>query len=531
MTAQTGSKKSGKKSPSVDSRDLKNHLIGDSDVYELALRHAAIWDWDIAADTVHFSAGFRQLLGYDEAEFSKILDASITSIVHPDDLERYRAALDHHLSNPEQLFDSEHRFRIKSGDYRWFHARGQAICDASGKPIHSVGVLLDIHEARSLAELREEALKRAGQAEQRLRDAIDSLQEGFVLYDADDRLVICNKKYHELYAISSDMLIPGNHFEDIIRVGAQRGQYRAAIGRVDEWVEERIANHRAANATIEQELTDGRCLMIHEHRTPDGGTVGFRVDVTSLRLMARELESASKGAEDANRAKSEFLASMSHELRTPLNAILGFTQLMQMKMPAEDPLKLREYSDYILTSGNHLLSLINEILDLSKVEAGRMRMMIEAVDCVTAIHDSIDHIRPQAEQRGIIIQEPDPTVTVCIAHADEFRLKQCLINLLSNAVKFNRDSGSIRVRVEENRDGFARITVSDTGLGIPAEDFERIFQPFHQASIDAAVAHAGTGIGLTLTKQLVEEMGGRIGFTSQEGKGSTFWIDLANGNI
>ena len=506
-------------------------------------------------------------------------------------------------------------------------------------------------------------------SERLLREAVESVALGFTIYDPQDRLIICNEAYRNIYVSSRDLIVPGARFEDVVRIGAERGQYKEAIGRIDAWVHERVELHQnPTGRAIEQELDDGRWILVVEHRTPSGYIVGNRLDITERKKLEVELDryrkhleeevaertrqlslanerlsetqfamdrsgiaihwidaqsgrflnvnshacsmlgyeheellamsvssidpnfqvdgssdatqpfreqrtsrfestnrakdgriipvevacyyqpaEASRGdrfiafltdiserkeaelvvaqakevAEAANRAKSEFLSRMSHELRTPMNAILGFTQLLQMDIGLTE--SQQDGLGEIHMAGEHLLALINEVLDLARIESGKVSISLEAVHMRSLLDECLSLARPLASSRQITIQSSD--WTSIWVRADLVRLKQVLLNLLSNAIKYNRAQGSVGLSWQRVRQGFLRIDVTDTGVGIPAERINELFQPFSRLGAEHSAVE-GTGIGLSITRNLVELMGGQVGVESTAGSGSSFWIDL-----
>jgi len=353
-------------------------------------------------------------------------------------------------------------------------------------------------------------------AEMQLNNAIEAIDDPFALFDANDRLVLCNSRYREYFGVDGAMPVEGATFEEIIRAGVARGQYIEAIGQEDEWIAQRIRAHAAPGSSVEQEAQNGRWLRVREKRTPDGGRVAFRVDIT-------ELKHAQMAAESANRAKSEFLAMMSHELRTPLNAVIGFSEALELGVGIEDPDRRRESLQAISSAGKQLNALLSDILDFSKIEDGKIAFEAEAIDPLILFNEVEPMVQQIAERWNVNVEQVrsfDGQIEV-----DPLRLKQILLNFISNAAKYNRPGGSIELGCTETLDSRVRIYVSDTGVGIPDHFRSAIFSPFERAQHSAADT-SGTGLGLSICKRLAEMMGGVIGFESEVGVGSTFWVEF-----
>lgn len=372
-------------------------------------------------------------------------------------------------------------------------------------------------------------------ANAQMTSAINSIKDGFVYYNSDDRLVACNDKYREFHGGASKLLKPGMKFEDILRLGVSRGHFAEAIGQEEEWLQSRLSDHRSREGSQEQKLDDGRWVRMSESRTPDGGTVGILVDIT-------ELVTAKEEAERANLARSEFLDIMSHELRTPLTVILGgipflvrpellpATQKVTSRLTAMEASgevlgkdvdtmlgSFRTLAGKVERSARNLLSLINEVLDYSKIEAGRMHLDRDETFCEDLVDDVLEGFRAKALEKGLTLEGESADISV---FADEGRVRQILDNLVSNAIKFT-DKGSVRVQAQAFGD-FARFRIIDTGIGIPADRIDGIFEKFSQANTSDRRRAGGTGLGLAISKRFVEMHGGSITVTSREGEGSEF---------
>ena len=371
---------------------------------------------------------------------------------------------------------------------------------------------------------RERVEDERASARRTLENALESMSDGFVMFDGDDRLIACNSRYKDFYKISAPFIVPGALFDDIMREGALRGQYPQAQGDIETFVAESKAFHRGNNPPMERLLPDGRWVLITERRTPDGGVVGIRTDITPLKRAMQDLATARDTARAAGEAKSQFLARMSHELRTPLNGILGFSELL-----LDDPRLQDDQRDKLRTlynAGKHLLELVNGLLDLSKIESGRMELATRAFPLQEVIQSSAALVAPDVMRKKLeFTLNLDPRLPKSVL-GDPTRLRQVILNLLSNAVKFTPSGGSIYFIARQKERERLRIEVRDTGPGISPEDQRLLFEDFVQIASMTQSEALGTGLGLAITFRLVKQMGGEIGCQSNSGAGSTFWIEI-----
>lgn len=370
-------------------------------------------------------------------------------------------------------------------------------------------------------EVEESNLREIEKARQRLVDAIENSSEGFAFYDAQERLVICNTRYKELLYPGTEVTIePGMKFEAIIRRAAENGLIPSAKGRIDEWVTERLGTHRNPGEPQLQKRGDGRWIQISERKTQDGSTVAVYSDITELKQREQD-------AEEANRAKSQFLANMSHELRTPLNAVIGITEMLQEDAEEYGQDDFVEPLQRISRAGKHLLELINEILDLSKIEAGKLELNLEDFDLVVLLQDAVATTQTLAKKNGnrLTAEFPDNPETM---HADMTRLRQVVLNLLSNACKFT-ENGEITLRASKiliEDEWWLDLAVSDTGIGLTPGQIDKLFQEFSQADSSTTRKYGGTGLGLAISRRLCQMMGGDIEVESVAGEGTTFTVKL-----
>lgn len=375
-------------------------------------------------------------------------------------------------------------------------------------------------------------------AETQLSEAIGALDDGFALYDSSDRLLMCNQRYKDLYALSAERMVPGTRFEDIIRYGVESGQYPQAEGREEDWIRERVAAHRNPSEVMEQQLSDGRWLRIVERKTPSGSVAGFRVDITELKEALAESEAA-------NAAKNEFLNTVSHELRTPLTVVLGYNAFLRNpdSLPsfkktlqnlqsdnaagALEHIKqfkgdIEKFSQHIEVSGKHLKGLITSILDLAAIEEGTLQVTVETVELDPIVREVVQQFQSTAKEKKIEFKIDSQAKEIV---ADPERLSQILRNLIGNAIKFT-DEGQITVRTR-SAPGRAWIEVEDTGCGIPQADLKHVFERFGQLDASNSRRHGGVGLGLPIAKHLAEMQGGTISVASTEDKGSVFRVELA----
>jgi PAS domain S-box-containing protein len=358
-----------------------------------------------------------------------------------------------------------------------------------------------------------------------MRATLDSAAEGILVVDNDNGVIAANKRFAEMARLSDAMLATRD----------RRVLIAAALKSVKmpEVVMPRIDAVYKSEATLrdELELVDGSVIewFAAPVRTPDGtkvGRVAFVRDVTAERQAHQQLERAREAAEAASQAKSLFLANMSHELRTPLNAVIGLADLLMLE---RDPLvaRQREYLEGIASSGRHLLALVNDVLDLTKIEAGKQELDLQSIAIHDAIEEGMAAILPLANARGVIL-EPATIVAVPNVRADRVRLRQILYNLISNAVKFTDRGGIVRIRARRDEDRVS-IAVIDTGVGIAPADLSRLYRSFEQLTLPSGDRPGGTGLGLALTKRLVEMHGGTIDVESELGVGTTFTVRIPVG--
>ncbi|ACM25926.1 PAS domain-containing protein [Rhizobium rhizogenes] len=505
----------------------------------LSRGRCGLWDFDFASREFFWSRSMYDMLGLPAAD-RPLSFADAERLMHPDDNSLHTLARSITRGNAGQV-DQILRIRHAKGHYVWMRARAQVIRTNSGR-VHMIGIAMDVTEQHRLAQ-------RYAEADQRLADAIECTSEAFVLWDKNDRLVMCNDHFQQAYGLPNGVLVPGT----------ERAVVNAAAARPI--IERRIVDPGRSNhsQTTEVQLADERWLQINERRTRDGGLVSVGTDITQLkrnqerlreserRLMATindlsasrqilerqkaELSTANTNylaekerAEAANKAKSEFLANMSHELRTPLNAILGFSEILQDQMFG--PLGSSRYNEYakdIHDSGKHLLNVINDILDMSKIEAGHIKLSCEKIDLAPLIEECLRLTSIPAACKNIHVEQSISSGIKLTA--DRRAMKQILLNLLSNSVKFTNNGGRIAVRTRKVDDAVV-LTIADTGIGIPKSALSKIGQPFEQVQSQYAKSKGGSGLGLAISRSLTLLHHGRMRIRSREGIGTVIAIRI-----
>lgn len=481
-----------------DEHALLAHLIATSPVL--------IFRRTVDEVATYVSPNVVRVLGYTPEEIIGV-PGFWPEHVHPDDVERFRSEAQATWQAGATHLERDYRFLHRDDSYRWLHTTVRFEYDETGAPAGLIGYGLDVTQRRA--------------AEQQDANLWSFPLALIFVAGLDGYFKRVSAGYERLLGWTEEELLARPFFEfvhpdDLATLGAS--------------LQEVVTGHvEVINQEIRVLCKDGgyRWLMGNYRPVPDEGLMfGMAVDITerkraadALRAASAEASRAREEAEHANRAKSEFLARMSHEFRTPLNAILGFAQLLEM-----DPLPQRERQrvEQILKAGRHLLDLINEVLDVARIEEGRLLLSVEPVRASEALTEAVDLVKPLAAQQGVRLEIADPATCTRHVLADRQRLKQVLLNLLANGVKYNRRGGSVSLVCQTEGDRL-RLSVADDGPGIAPAKFARLFVPFERLGTEDV---EGTGIGLALSKRLVELMGGRIGVESKVGKGSTFWIEF-----
>jgi PAS domain S-box-containing protein len=493
--------------------DVRTRL--SHELFATAVEHAGdgIEITDAQFHLQYVNPAFERITGYAQPEVIGKTPGSLVRSGHFD--AAYYEAIERTIK-AGQVWRGELIARRKDGELRYQEATVSPVVGAGGAITHFIAVKRDVTERRAA----EAALTHAHAM---LADAVECIDEGLALFDAEDRLILHNRKFTSIFPFLSEQRdLAGIRFEDLVRLALAAGAIEdpKAVADPEAWVAERLRLHgNPLFGALDLRLSDGRWIEVKERRTDAGGVVGVWSDITELQRREAATIEAKNAAEVANRAKTTFLANMSHELRTPLNAIIGFAELLTLQL--NGPLGHERYLGYardIGASGEHLLNVINDILDLTRIEAGGMALNEEPVRCLELIDGSLRFIRDQAVRAGLAVSV-DCAADLPPLRGDARKLRQVLINLLSNAVKFTPRGG--RVQIEAGREaGGLVLRVGDTGIGMAAHDIEQALTPFKQIDNSLARKYEGAGLGLPLAKNLVELHGGSLEVVSELGKGT-----------
>ncbi|MFI3157458.1 MAG: PAS domain S-box protein [Methylococcaceae bacterium] len=476
------------------------------------------WDWNIRTGEIICSERICSLFGYPESQRNNSYKNYFNN-VHPDDRQPLLDAINACVQQGAE-FNIEFRCLWPDGMVRWLLERGDVVRAEDGTPLNMLGVVQDITK-RKLAELK------SSEQQAKLvifKHIIENVADGVVTIDSAGTIRSFNPAAEKLFGYSAAEIV--NRNVNVLMPEPYRSEH-------DQDFAQPIAKQLAAIVGKQVELSglhkDGTIFPLElsvSMMDIDQSThfAGILRDISERKQYEREMIAARDDAERANNAKSEFLSSMSHELRTPMNAILGFGQLLEIDAELN-----REQADCvseILKAGRHLLELINEVLDLAKIESGNINLSLEPLSCAELIAECLALVKPIAQAQGISVNEA--ATGNYVIRADRIRIKQVLLNLLSNAIKYNRPRGEVSIQVIM-REGFVRLAVSDTGYGIPTARQQELFQPFSRLGAEESDIE-GTGIGLTICRRLMKMMGGIIGMESEEGRGSIFWVELPEVN-
>jgi PAS domain S-box-containing protein len=456
---------------------------------------------DLAGDFVLVNAAFQSILGWEREE---LIGRSYRSFIHPDDLERVSAAFDSENGITPSVIELEFRERCRDDSYRWM----KWTVRRDGDLYYAVG-----HDIT----LRKETIEALAVSLEKSRAIFDAAVDSIIVIDKNLKVVEASPSNDSTFAFSREET-EGRGALDFVHPDDQ--------GMILEVLERGFANDEVMQVRFRGLHTDGRWVMIESRgralRDAQGNPTGAVIisrDISETVEAQRALEQAKIEAEEANVAKSEFMSRMSHELRTPLNSVLGFAQILQMELTGADEL---EMIGYIVKSGGFLLELINEVLDISRVESGSIAVSLELVSVDELVRESLDVVASDAAAAGVEL------IDLCAAtrpvRADPLHLKQSLVNLLSNAIKYNHAGGSVTLTSEEVA-GRLRLRVTDTGPGVAPQLHERLFAPFDRLDAESKGIE-GTGLGLALSRGLMEAIGGSLGVESAPGVGSTFWLEL-----
>lgn len=419
------------------------------------------------------------------------------------------------IAQRKEFQDLEFNLTDLYGGLRRIRINGRPVFDQNGKYTGYRGTGKDVtQETESKRNL------------QKLRTAFEAVPEPIAVFSPDDRFEFFNPAFLKVNNDCVDLIKLGVKFADFMRAKVDAGLIPEAIGNEEQWLHNRLLVHEQESAAMEILLQGGQWFLINEHSLNNGGRTLMMTNIDAFKQSEQDLKQAKEQAEAANEAKSDFLSSMSHELRTPLHAILGFAQLLERDGQGNLSERQERFVDQIVGSGNHLLSLIGDVLDLAQIESGSLSMSVGAVNVKDAINDTIEAASYLAITREVKLELSENIADVIPdVSADPTRVRQVLLNFASNGIKYTKEKGTVAFDAALTGDGHVKFIVTDNGYGIPEAKKAELFSAFSRLGMEKSDIE-GTGIGLTISKAIIEEMGGRLGFESGTSSGTTFWFSL-----
>ncbi len=498
----------------TEQKQYERALKESEERYRLILEGSndGIWDWDMGNNVVYSNARYRDMIGLEEEDFS--IDYFF-SLIHPEDQPRVVDAVLAHMET-SAAYDIEFRLlNKKTQSYVTVWSRGKVIKDEQGLPVRMSGLHTDLTE-------RLRAQHALAESEARFRMLAESAPVIIWMTNAQNENEYVNASYLSLFGLSPEEAL-GNRWMDLVHIDDRKSYLKICEDafRTKQSFKTEVRVYDVNHAV--------RWLLVVgvPRFTPQGeflGFIGSCADITEQKQTEAELLLAREMAEIANQKKSEFLAMMSHELRTPLNAVLSYSKMMEMGLAGPVTEKQAKYLHNVGASGQHLLAVINDLLDVSKIEAGKMQIMPDWIDLEPVIADIQSMMMTLASKKNVALTfNLQPAIGRI--YVDEYRFKQILVNLINNAIKFNKPHGDVVVQIR-NEEQWLTVSVWDTGIGIPQSKLPELFHKFYQVDSSMSRRQEGTGLGLSLTKDLVELHGGVILVHSTEGVGTTFEVKL-----
>ena len=493
-----------------DITELKKHekeLEEQKELYSFLIDsiNGVVFDWDLETQKVDYSINpNHESIASQFLNFSN--EQEVFEILDPQDHQRFRETLIQHFKKENELFEFETRILIENRDLEWNRIRGKARWNDEGRAVRMIGLIENIDKERKIRE-------KLNSAEKILVDAINNVPVGLQIWDKNDVLITCNEVIKKGFKTFGVEIGPGTQYREMMQAflfngGIELSQDTDTESFIDQMAQRRWSIN--SKETRKVKFSNNIHYQIADTRLSDGGLISIFSDITQLKQRETELESsndnllkAREEAQNANQAKSQFLANMSHELRTPLNAVIGLTEMLKEDAEDDENEDYLEPLDRIHNASKHLLTLINDILDLSKIEAGKIELFEEEFSLPKMVEDVIETSKPLAEKNDNRI-EIRMDQDVDSIYADQTRVRQIILNLISNACKFT-EKGEVHIEVRkilEVETDLIEFCVRDTGIGLSEEQQQKLFQAFTQADSSTTRKYGGTGLGLTITRQL-----------------------------